>query len=29
MEDSRKDVVLEVRDVTMKFNKYDEGVNSL
>lgn len=29
MEDSRKDVVLEVRDVTMKFNKYEVGVNSL
>lgn len=29
MEDSRKDVVLEVRDVTMKFNKYETGVNSL
>ena len=29
MDDSRKDVVLEVRDVTMKFNKYEVGVNSL
>ncbi len=29
MEDNRKDVLLEVRDVTMKFNKYEVGVNSL
>ena len=29
MEDNRQDVVLEVRDVTMKFNKYETGVNSL
>ena len=29
MDDGRKDVVLEVRDVTMKFNKYEVGVNSL
>lgn len=29
MESSRRDVVLEVRDVTMKFNKYAVGVNSL
>ena len=29
MENGRRDVVLEVRDVTMKFNKYEVGVNSL
>lgn len=29
MEDNRKDVLLEVRDVTMKFDKYEVGVNSL
>lgn len=29
MEDNRKDVLLEVRDVKMKFNKYEVGVNSL
>ncbi len=29
MDDGRKDVVLEVRDVTMKFNKYEVGGNSL
>lgn len=29
MENTRRDVVLEVRDVTMKFNKYEVGVNSL
>lgn len=29
MDDGRKDVVLEVRDVTMKFNKYEVGLNSL
>lgn len=29
MEDNRKDVLLEVRDVTMKFNKYEVGANSL
>ncbi len=29
MENGREDVVLEVRDVTMKFNKYEVGVNSL
>ena len=29
MENGRRDVVLEVRDVTMKFNKYEVGVDSL
>lgn len=29
MEDSRKNVLLEVRDVTMQYNKYEVGVNSM
>lgn len=29
MEETKNDILLEVRDVTMKFTKYDVGVNSL
>lgn len=29
MDDSRKNVLLEVRDVTMQYNKYEVGVNSM
>ena len=29
MDESRENVVLEVRDVTMQYNKYEVGVNSL